>query len=126
MLLGFIILDENGANNPRSYSSDIYSSSGRLRISGSDNWADNEFNGTIDEVRIYNRALSPEEILEHYNELRNFARADLDDDGDVDIEDLTIIAIHFGKTSGYDPEADVVPNNEIDVFDVVFVASRFS
>jgi hypothetical protein len=86
-------------------------------------------NGTIDEVRIYNRALTPEEILEHYNELRNFARADLDDDGSVDIFDLDIVAIHFGQTQSHqdwDETADVVPNNEIDVFDVVFVASRFT
>jgi hypothetical protein len=51
---------------------------------------------------------------------------DLDNDGDVDILDLGIIAGDFGKTSGFDPRADVVPNNEIDVFDVVFVASRFT
>jgi parallel beta-helix repeat protein len=88
-----------------------------------------DFNGTIDEVRIYNRALTPEEILEHYNELRNFARADLDDDGFVDIIDLGIITTHFGQTQSHqdwNATADVVPNYEIDVFDVVFVASRFT
>jgi hypothetical protein len=83
---------------------------------------DEAFNGIIDEVRIYNRALSKEEILKHYNEVK----ADLNNDGDVDILDLGIIAGDFGKTSGFDPRADVVPNNEIDVFDVVFVASRFT
>jgi len=34
---------------------------------GIDCWEDNKFNGLIDEVRIYNRALSEEEIRYHYN-----------------------------------------------------------
>jgi hypothetical protein len=85
------------------------------------------FNGTIDEVRIYNRALTQEEILELYsNPGGEQIPADLNNDGFVDIADLGIIAANFGKTSGYDPRADVVPNSEIDVFDLVFVASRFT
>lgn len=44
----------------------------------------------------------------------------------VNILDLGIIATNFGKISGYDPEADVVENTEIDTFDVVFVASKFT
>jgi hypothetical protein len=51
---------------------------------------------------------------------------DLSGDGIVDIIDLGVVAGDFGKTSNFDPRADVVPNNEIDVFDVVFVASRFT
>jgi hypothetical protein len=82
----------------------------------------NTFNGTIDEVKIYNHTLTEEEILEHYNKIK----ADLNNDGYVDILDLGIIAGDFGKTTGFNPKADVVPNGEIDVFDVVFVASRFT
>ena len=37
-------------------------SGGALRIGGNAVWAE-WFDGTIDEVRVYNRALSPEEIL---------------------------------------------------------------
>jgi hypothetical protein len=55
--------------------------------------------------------------------------ADLDKDGNVDIQDLTIVSLHFGQTESHqdwNATADVVPNGEIDVFDVVFVASRFN
>ena len=37
-------------------------SGGALRIGGNAVWAE-WFDGTIDEVRVYNRALSPEQIL---------------------------------------------------------------
>jgi hypothetical protein len=46
----------------------IYPSAGNLYIGSFSNGAnDNNFNGTIDEVRIWNRALSPEEINASYN-----------------------------------------------------------
>jgi len=44
----------------------------------------------------------------------------------VDILDLGIIATNFGKTSGFNPNADTDNSGEIDIFDVVFVASRFT
>jgi len=104
-----------------SFAGELYSAGVSLEI-GRDLPLSRWFDGTVDEVRIYNRALSPEEILEHYNKVK----ADLNNDGVVDIEDLIIVAIDFGKTSGFDPIADVVQNGEIDIFDVVFVASRLS
>jgi parallel beta-helix repeat protein len=40
---------------------------------GAGYWVNNEyFSGAIDEVRIYNRAISPEEILHNYNQFRYF------------------------------------------------------
>ncbi len=84
------------------------------------------FNGTIDEVRIYDRVLTPQEILDHYNELAGHIRADLNDDGFVDVEDLSAISLDFGKTSGFDPDADTTLDGEVDIFDIVFVASRFT
>jgi len=51
---------------------------------------------------------------------------DLNGDCSVTILDLAIIALDFGKRSGFDPRADTIVNSEIDIFDVVFVASRFS
>jgi len=51
---------------------------------------------------------------------------DLNNDGEVDIADLIIVAKNFGLTSGYDSAADTDSNNVIDIFDVVFVASRFT
>ena len=54
---------------------------------------------------------------------------DLNRDGLIDILDLGIIAIHFGRRNTYpswNATADVVGNYEIDVYDLVFVASRFN
>jgi len=58
----------------------------------------------------------------------SFLPGDLNHDGVVDIGDLAIIARHFGKRRTHprwNATADVVVNNEIDVYDIVFVASRF-
>jgi hypothetical protein len=38
----------------------------RIGQGGNDFYQNTWFNGIIDEVRIYNRVLSPAEILEHY------------------------------------------------------------
>jgi len=51
---------------------------------------------------------------------------DLNNDGVVDIQDITIVATNFGLTAGFDNRADTDSNNIIDIFDVVFVASRFT
>jgi hypothetical protein len=54
---------------------------------------------------------------------------DLNGDRVVDIFDLSIITAHFGKTQDHpqwNATADAVDSNEIDIFDVVFVASRFT
>jgi hypothetical protein len=56
----------------------------------------------------------------------NQIEGDLDQDGDVDIDDLIIVTMDFGRTSGYDIRTDTIPSGEIDIFDVVFVASRFT
>jgi hypothetical protein len=62
----------------------IVSSNADLLI-GEEGW-NLYFNGTIDEVRIYNRTLSAEEISELYNEgIGNYSEADLNHDGSVDI-----------------------------------------
>jgi len=51
---------------------------------------------------------------------------DLNNDGVVDILDLTIVANNFGLTSGFDQRADTDNDGEVDIFDIVFVASRFT
>jgi len=51
---------------------------------------------------------------------------DLNNDCDVNINDLVIIASDFGLTTGFDPRADTDNDGEVDIFDVVFVASRFT
>jgi len=51
---------------------------------------------------------------------------DLNGDWIVDIEDLAMIANDFGKRSGFDPRSDTIASGEIDIYDLVFVASRFT
>jgi parallel beta-helix repeat protein len=54
---------------------------------------------------------------------------DLNNDGSVNILDLSLVAGHFGQTNTHpqwNVTADVSTNNEIDIYDIVFVASRFS
>jgi prepilin-type N-terminal cleavage/methylation domain-containing protein len=54
-----------------SNTSDYISSSGQsLYIGDADTYFANKFNGVIDEVRIYNRVLSAQEILSQYNDLK--------------------------------------------------------
>jgi|GEM_PF-5334660 len=51
---------------------------------------------------------------------------DLNGDCSVTILDLAMIALDFGRRSGFDPRSDTDGSNEIDVYDLVFVASRFT
>jgi hypothetical protein len=55
--------------------------------------------------------------------------ADLNNDTRVDILDLITVATHFGLTPSspdWNATADVVANSKIDIYDIVFVASRFT
>ena len=54
------------------------------------------------------------------------AAADINCDTRVDISDLILITRDFGKTSGYNLKADTDSNGIIDIFDIVYVASRFT
>jgi hypothetical protein len=92
-----------------------------------------QWNGLIDEVAVWNRTLSSHEIESLYNEsgpvtCQDFCiDADLNCDTVVDIFDLQRVASDFGKTSGFNyPNSDSNGNGEVDIFDVVFVASRFT
>jgi hypothetical protein len=48
------------------------------------------FKGTIDEIRIYNRALSECEIIQLYNTPQQYCTTDLDNDGVPDIRDKCV------------------------------------
>ena len=50
---------------------------------------------------------------------------DINGDYSVTIDDLILVAIDFGKTSGFFYRVDTDNNTVIDIFDVVYVASRF-
>jgi hypothetical protein len=51
---------------------------------------------------------------------------DLDNDGDVDIDDIIMVILEFGKTTDFNPVVDIDGNGVIDIFDVVFIAGRFT
>ncbi|UCD07633.1 MAG: hypothetical protein JSW41_01545 [Candidatus Aenigmatarchaeota archaeon] len=58
-----------------------------------------------------------------------FDPGDLDKDDDVDIDDLVIVTSHFGlkdSDPGWNETADIIENGEIDIYDAVFIAGRFT
>ena len=87
----------NGVEKDTNQISAIKGGNAHLFI-GQDGW-NNIFNGTIDEVKIYNRALSAEEIKADYEGGVNsmYPRYDVNEDGKVDILDTTIVGQHFGE-----------------------------
>ena len=58
-------LDENGIYNPAAFTAGIYAGNEEFRVGAEDD--DNYFDGLIDEVIVFNRALEASEILEMYN-----------------------------------------------------------
>ena len=55
------------------------------------------------------------------------SKADLDGNGKVDVSDLSIVALDFGRTSGFSNSKSDTNNDDIvDIFDIVYVASRFT
>ncbi len=77
----------------------IFDSTQNLIIGNQWNLADPNtyFNGLIDDIRIYNRALSEEEIYTLSE--KNPCPGDLDRDGDVDSSDLVTFAKDFGRNN---------------------------
>ncbi|GAH57087.1 unnamed protein product, partial [marine sediment metagenome] len=96
-----IIVYKNGVPAPSSTlgTTTIHSNDEPLGIGGEgDGGTSFNFNGTIDDVRIYDRALSEEEA----QELMDLATpdpccADLDDDGNVNLSDFTLLAENWHK-----------------------------
>ena len=53
-------------------------------------------------------------------------RGDVNQNGCIDITDLSIVALDFGKTSGFaDPRSDIDANGVVDIFDLVYVGKDF-
>jgi hypothetical protein len=109
------VLCDSGTNSPSSpYSYPIDLQIGRI---GTYSWT--YFNGTIDEVKIYNYA-KPVKL------------GDVNDDGTVNIMDGVIIGVAFGSRPGdpeWNPIADIAPvgalDNFINIQDVVLWAIHF-
>ena len=117
-------IDENIAPNKLDYSDP-----GRFFIAQDQDGASatDFFKGTIDEVKIYNRALSAEEILAHYEAGVNstYPRYDVNEDGTVDILDTTIVGQHFGETTNPSyPRCDVNEDGKVDILDITVVGQH--
>ena len=89
-----------------------------------------EFLGLIDEVRIWNRALSEADIVEQMQTgylaqplLVEVSTEDVNGDGTVNIQDLVIVAARFGRR-GQD-SADVNGDGVVNISDLVLVAWAF-
>lgn len=92
--------------------------------------ANTRFNGIIDELRIYNRALSAAEINYHYNLAGSpapspvYAAGDLNKDGKVNIYDVSILLSKWGSVNAADlTDCDInagpgnISQGKIDLFD---------
>jgi len=82
------------------------------------------FNGSIDEVRIYNTVLSANEIQALYEGV-TLNPGDLNGDEVVDIFDLVIVGSNFHTTVGPDHQADANGDEECDIADLIVVAQNF-
>ena len=80
---------------------------------------DRLFNGTIDEVRIYNYALSPEEVSELYlSGVDTTLRGDIDGDGLINILDLQACVNHILGTQDWGSAADVNNDTAVNILDI--------
>ena len=79
------------------------------------------FNGSFSIVRVYDRALSPDEVLQNIGAaaIPDINPADVNRDGVVNILDLVVVAQGLGTEN---PEADVNRDGVVNVFDLVQVA----
>ena len=82
---------------------------------------DRNFNGSFSIVRVYDRALNPDEVLQNIGAtvIPITNPADVNGDGAVNILDLVVVAQGLGEDN---PEADVNEDGVVNVFDLVFVA----
>ena len=79
------------------------------------------FNGSFSIVRVYDRALSPDEVLQNIGAtvIPISNPADVNGDGAVNILDLVLVAQGLGTDN---PEADVNEDGVVNVFDLIQVA----
>lgn len=76
-----------------------------------------EWNGFIDDVRIYNHPLSPEEVLMAMFGGPPPKKGDVDNDGDVDLDDFAPIRANFRNAVASRGLGDLVRNGVVDFDD---------
>ncbi|XOV76459.1 MAG: LamG-like jellyroll fold domain-containing protein [Phycisphaerales bacterium] len=82
------------------------------------------FFGLVDEVAIYQRALPESEIVQHY-EAAFDCSADLNDDGEISLNDLNVVLAFFGQDSDNAQVADTNDDGVIDLADLNAVLGAF-
>jgi hypothetical protein len=69
--------------------------------------------------------ITPPEPEEEEEEEEYYYTADLNKDGCVDIDDISLIALNFGLESGFDQRTDMNIDGKIDIIDLVIAALAF-
>ncbi|UCD07425.1 MAG: hypothetical protein JSW41_00365 [Candidatus Aenigmatarchaeota archaeon] len=85
------------------------------------NVTDNESNWNQSQAIMITRSVV---IRSGYN-----VSGDINNDGFVNIMDLSIISLNFGKIQtdqDWNDTADLIPDGEIDIYDLVYICSRFT
>lgn len=115
--------DENGCCNPvPTVASTVF----RVSKAGGD--ANRYFTGGVDEVVLYDRMLSADEIMEHYQALTGSVpcEPDLNGDGTLDLFDFLAFVNLFNSK---DPRADCTPigcEPQLDLFDFLCFVNKFN
>ena len=85
-------------------------------------------NGAIDEVRIYSRSLSADDIGAYYSWMTAPLAGDINGDGHVDMLDLLKLAESWARSegeSGYNSACDLTGDKHVDVVDLLMLADDF-
>ncbi len=120
LYLDGVLNSEVEGGNPR-VSSNYPLLIGRHNFNAPYDWP---FNGSIDEVAIYDRALTPGEILSHYlsadpdKACTPPCPADITGDGQVDAADLGALIAVWNTDGGTIPEADINGDGTVNASDL--------
>jgi hypothetical protein len=88
----------------------------------------NAWQGAIDDVQVFNRALTASEVALLYGAPIPPIPGDCNGDGKVNIFDIIILGKAFGSNTtspNWDARADMNNDGKVDVFDLVIIARHF-
>lgn len=83
------------------------------------------FSGTVDEIVLYNRALTAEEVATHFTNFERPCPADLDRDGSIGLTDLATLLTQFGSANALCGDGDLDRDNDIDLIDLATLLTQF-